>query len=243
LLSAQTQRLLNLTVSNAGVELSQFCRHVSFSSDFSKSNRGVVLVTNSRCRDSSFLDALPAGDKVPRVVLAAPRQPVFDVLIRQPVVGSNDMVTIVVQCKSSELQEQIDEDLTEWVGKVGTSIKSESAMSASESAATTSGSCLLPPPAKPRRRMLDAGLASSAVTSGRLFLYVAARRITDNKLKMARSTACVLPLDLLSLKYIYGPTIARCHIFIMQTSLEEEYAYSKEIAASVKLPHVTGKTL
>jgi hypothetical protein len=220
-------------VQNTGVKLSQFKKHLPLNGDFSTFNDGKDLVSQARFQGSRFLDALPVGDRVPRVVLAAPRQPVFDVLIRQPVVDSHDEVTIVVQCKWSELQEQTDTDLSKWLGKVDTSIKTNSPNSSAPS---------LPPLADPHA-VLDGELASSVSSTNRLHLYLAARHITDSQVSKASSAACVLPLDLPSLKENYGPTIARCHMFIMQLDPAEQQANSKSITASVEQTHVTGKTL
>jgi hypothetical protein len=91
--------------------------------------------------------------------------------------------------------------------------------------------------------VLDGELASSVSSTNRLHLYLAARHITDSQVSKASSAACVLPLDLPSLKENYGPTIARCHMFIMQLDPAEQQANSKSITASVEQTHVTGKTL
>lgn len=231
-LPASTQSLLNLTVSNAGVQLSQLCQQLAVGDDFPKTVESKRLISQRRSDFSTTLDAFPLGDRVPRVILAAPRQPVFDVLIQQPFDESDNNghpsaeVTIWVQCKWSTRQDQRDGDGRAWV--ISTNVASAAASAADllpSSSSSASALSLSPDPV---------GLRDAPP---RLHVYFAARRVTDASHALLSScqlsNACILPLDLTSLTLMYGPSIARCHVFAMQLDPEEVVALDADITAAL----------
>ena len=246
LLPMSTKRLLNLTVSNAGVRLSQLCQRLAVGDDFPKTIASTRLISQRRSDCSSALDALPVGERVPRVILAAPQQPIFDVLIQQPVDDSDSdgppstEVTIWVQCKWSTRQDQLDGDVRSWARSTnvaaGTAADLSSSSSASAGASAGAGAgalALSPDPVVPR----DA--------PNRLYVYFAARRVTVDTHAAVRSgelsNACILLLDLTSLTLMYGPSIARCHVFAMQLDAAEVQTHDDDITASLANFDLSGR--
>ena len=205
-------------MSNAGVRLSQLCKHVAVDDDFPKTIGKISSTFQKRFSGSDVLDSVPVRGKVPqpRVILAAPAQPLFDVLIQQPVVNSvsgkvRSSLTILVQCKWSARQDQVDKERGGWVSNA-----LSSASSASVSSASSSSSSSMWQEHEPE-------------TSDRMSVYMAARGVTTRS-----SMPCILPLDLSSLKSIWGPTISRCHVFEMQMNPEEQRAVSDEIGEALQ---------
>ena len=255
LLPRSTQQLLCLTVSNTGVELSQFRRHLVVSDDFSKPVAGAELVSQPRYHGARVLDALPVGGKVPRVVLAAPRQPIFDVLIRQPVVdsevGEPREVTIVIQCAWNRRRLQSGK-VTSWVreARIDAFANEEStAMQEKTSGWASPGDLTYMRDCSPdySLRIDKADLARLDIdkyeSSGRLQVCIAAQSVTNGSLAAAKADShfrrvSVLPMDVASLKRMYGPTIARCHSFAEQSdNMEEESVRSSESVASSGQKH------
>lgn len=239
LLPESTKGVLHLTVQNVGVELSQFRRHVVVDDDFSKPITKSKLVSQPRFPGAHILDALPAGTKVPRVVLAAPRQPFFNVLIRQPVADSKDgqasEVTILLQCARSESRQKPSDKRTLWVGDFDASVRKFQKSSAAAASRSGTGSPRRREPCDDKSSSRDdedtdesSHLASDPwASSGRLQVCIAAQSLSACSLPAARARShfrrvSVLPLDLAALKIIYGPTIARSHAFAVHPDHSEE---------------------
>jgi hypothetical protein len=232
-LHPSTQRLLDSTVSNAEVHLFQLCQRVAVDDDFPKTSGQNSSTFRRRFPQSDVMDSVPVRGKVPqpRVILAAPAQPLFDVLIQQPIVELDRVsrsLTIMLQCKWSAAQNQADKELRQWTAKA--TAPSSSASSSSSSSSSASSSSFMSD--GQRQRIPDV-----------LYIYTAARRVAESSLQAAGSgvlsNACVLPLDLTSLTSMWGPTISRCHVFATQMSSAEQLVLMQEVTAAAALTATT----